>query len=58
MNRPQEVERSSWVADLLASLFSEYGKANFACDEYDEGAVELLIQEWAPYCSLRSEWIN
>ena len=57
MNRPQEVEPSSWITDLLATLLSEASRPNFPCDEYEPEAVELLIQEWAPYSTL-SEWVN
>jgi len=57
MTKPQEVERSSWVADLLATLVSESGKPNFPCDEYDPEAVKMLAQEWAPHSTL-SEWVN
>jgi hypothetical protein len=57
MNRPQEVEQSSWITDLLATLLSEANMPNFPCDEYDLEAVELLIREWAPFSAL-SEWVN
>ena len=57
MNRPQEVEPSSWITDLLATLLSEANMPNFPCDEYDPEAVELLIREWAPFSAL-SEWVN
>jgi len=57
MNRPQEAQQSSWVADLLATLVSEYGKPNFPCDEWDPAAVEILVGELTPYSKL-SDWVN
>jgi hypothetical protein len=57
MNRPQEVEQSSWISDLLATLLSEATMPNFPCDEYDPEAVKVLAREWAPYSTL-SEWVN
>lgn len=57
MNRPEEIGRDSWVADLLDAMLSVASKPDFPCDEYDPEAVKMLIGEWAPYSTL-SEWVN